>query len=187
MDDHNGLRAAARRVFNGVGVKRLIRGINRSRNHQRCRVHWMRNALAHAPAKQRAAVAAMLKTVFAQQTRADAEMQWETVAEALRETQYRPGTVMDASRDDVLACMSFPREHRAQIASTNPLERVNREIKRRADVIGIFPDREAVIRLPDAPMPETSDEWTLARRCMSLETPARVTDNPNVRLPAVAT
>src|SRR6056297_62742 len=172
-DDHKGLRAAARRVF--------------SATHQRCRVHWMRNALAHAPAKQRTAVAAMLKTIFAQESKADAEAQWDTVADALREKQDKLGTFMDASRDDVLAYMDFPREHWTQIASTNPLERVNREIKRRTDVVGIFPNDEAIIRLVGAIMLETNDEWTVARRYMSLETLARVNDNPNVRLPAVAT
>ena len=171
-DDHKGLRAAARRVFNAT--------------HQRCRVHWMRNALAHAPAKSRTAMAAMLKTIFAQETKAEAEKQWDIVADALREKQPKLGALMDASRDDVLAYMSFPREHWAQIASTNPLERVNREVKRRADVIGIFPNDDAVIRLVGALMLETNDEWTVARRYMSLETLARVTDNPNVRLPAVA-
>ena len=171
-DDHKGLRAAARRVFNAT--------------HQRCRVHWMRNALAHAPAKSRTAMAAMLKTIFAQETKAEAEKQWDIVADALREKQPKLGALMDASRDDVLAYMSFPREHWAQIASTNPLERVNREVKRRADVIGIFPNDDAVIRLVGALMLEANDEWTVARRYMSLETLARVTDNPNVRLPAVA-
>ena len=171
-DDHKGLRAAARRVFNAT--------------HQRCRVHWMRNALAHAPAKQRTAVAAMLKTIFAQESKADAEAQWNTVADALREKQDKLGIFMDASRDDVLAYMDFPREHWPQIASTNPLERVNREIKRRTDVIGIFPNDDAVIRLVGAIMLETNDEWTVARRYMSLETLARVNDNPRVRLPAVA-
>ena len=171
-DDHKGLRAAARRVFNAT--------------HQRCRVHWMRNALAHAPTKSRAAVAAMLKTIFAQQTKADAAGQWDVVADALREKQPRLGALMDASRDDVLAYMDFPREHWAQIASTNPLERVNREIKRRADVVGIFPNDEAIIRLVGALMLETNDEWTVARRYMSLETLARVSDTANIRLPAVA-
>ena len=171
-DDHKGLRAAARRVFNAT--------------HQRCRVHWMRNALAHAPAKQRTAVAAMLKTIFAQESKADAEAQWDTVADALREKQDKLGIFMDASRDDVLAYMDFPREHWPQIASTNPLERVNREIKRRTDVIGIFPNDDAVIRLVGAIMLETNDEWTVARRYMSLETLAHVNDNPRVRLPAVA-
>lgn len=82
--------------------------------------------------------------------------------------------------------MSFPREHWTQIANTNPLERVNREIKRRADVIGIFPNDEAIIRLVGALMLETNDEWAVARRYLSLETLARITDNTNVRLPAVA-
>jgi putative transposase len=172
-DDHKGLRAATRRVFNAT--------------HRRCRIHWMRNALAHAPARQRTAVAAMLKTIFAQETKAEAEAQWEIVADALREKQPRLGALMDASRDDVLAYMSFPREHWARIASTNPLERVNREVKRRSDVIGIFPNDEAIIRLVGALMLETNDEWAVARRYMSLETLARVTGNPTVRLPAVAT
>jgi len=172
-DDHKGLRAAARRVFDAT--------------HQRCRVHWMRNALAHAPTKQRTAVAAMLKTIFAQENKADAETQWEVVADALREKQARLGALMDASRDDVLAYMDFPREHWAQIASTNPLERVNREIKRRSDVIGIFPNGEAIVRLVGALMLETNDEWTVARRYMSLESLARVTDTTTVRLSAVAT
>ncbi len=161
-DDHKGLRAAARRVFNAT--------------HQRCRIHWMRTA-----------VAAMLKTIFAQETRAEAEAQWEIVADALREKQPKLGALMDASRDDVLAYKSFPREHWTQIASTNPMERVNRQVKRRADVIGIFPNDEAIIRLVGALMLETNDEWAVARRYMSLETLGRVTENPTVRLPAVAT
>ena len=172
-DDHKGLRAAARQVFNAT--------------HQRCRIHWMRNALAHAPAKQRTAVAAMLKTVFAQETKVEAEAQWAAVADALREKQPKLGALMDNSRDDVLACMTFPREHWTQFASTNALERVNCEVKRRADVIGIFPNDEAIVRLVSALMVETNDEWAVARRYMSLETLARVTDNPTVRLPAVAT
>ena len=171
-DDHKGLRAAARRVFNAT--------------HQRCRIHWMRNALAHAPAKQRTAIAAILKTIFAQETKVEAEAQWAIVADALREKQPKLGTLMDASRDDVLAYMSFPREHWPQIASTNPLERVNREVKRRADVIGIFPNDEAIIRLVGALMLETNDEWAVARRYMSLETMARITENANIKLPAVA-
>lgn len=93
---------------------------------------------------------------------------------------------MDASREDVLAYMDFPREHWPQIASTNPLERVNRKIKRRADVVGIFPNDDAILRLVGALMLETNDEWTVARRYMSLETLARLTNTPTVRLPAVA-
>ena len=111
-DDHKGLRAAARRS----STPRL----------QRCRVHWMRNALAHVPAKQRPAVVAMLKTIFAQETKAEAMAQWNVVADALREKQPKLGALMDASREDVLAYMDFPKEHWPQIASTNPLERAQR-------------------------------------------------------------
>lgn len=118
--------------------------------------------------------------------KAEAQAQWDTVADALREKQDKLGTFMDTSRDDVLAYMDFPREHWTQIASTNPMERVNREIKRRTDVVGIFPNDDAIIRLVGAIMLETNDEWTVARRYRSLETLARVNDNPNVRLPAVA-
>jgi transposase-like protein len=171
-DDHKGLRAAARRVFNAT--------------HQRCRVHWLRNALAHAPAKSRTAVAAMLKTIFAQDTKAEAEAQWDAVADALREKTPKLGALMDASRDDVLAYMDFPKEHWAQISSTNPLERVNKEIKRRSDVIGIFPNDDAIIRLVGALMLEQNDEWAVARRYMALESLARIVDNAPVRLPAVA-
>ena len=171
-DDHKGLRAAARRVFGAT--------------LQRCRVHWMRTALAYAPAKQRAAVAAMLKTIFAQETKAEAAAQWDVVADALREKQPRLSAMMDASREDVLAYMDLPREHWPQICSTNPLERLNKEIKRRSDVVGIFPNDEAVVRLVGALMLETNDEWAVARRYMSLETLARVTHTDAVRLPAVA-
>jgi transposase-like protein len=171
-DDHKGLRAAARRVFDAT--------------QQRCRVHWVRNALAHVPPKSRAAVAAMLKTIFAQETKADAEAQWDAVADALREKNDRLGSLMDASREDVLAYMDFPREHWPQIASTNPLERVNKEIKRRSDVVGIFPNDAAIIRLVGALMIETNDEWAVARRYMGLESLARINDADHIRLPAVA-
>ena len=149
-DGHNSLRVAARRGFNA--------------SHQRCRVHWMRNAPAHVPTKQRSALAAMLKTIFAQDTKEESEAPWAVVTKALREKQPTLGVLMDASRDDVLAYMCFPREHWTQIASTNPLERVNREIKRRADVIGIFPNDDAVVRIVGAPMLKTNDEWAIARR-----------------------
>ena len=146
----------------------------------------MRNALAHAPAKQRGAVAAMLKTIFAQESKAEAVAQWDVVADALREKQPKLAALMDGSREDVLAYMDFPREHWPQIASTNPLERVNKEIKRRSDVVGIFPNDDAIIRLVGALMLETNDEWTVARRYMGLESLARITDTPNHRLPTVA-
>ncbi len=171
-DDHKGLRAAARRVFN-AGL-------------QRCRVHWARNLLSHATPKQRAAVAAMIRTIFAQDSKAEAIAQWDKVADTLRTKHDRLGAFMDASREDVLTYMDYPKEHWAQIASTNPLERLNKEIKRRADVVGIFPNDEAIIRLVGALMLEQSDEWAVSRRYFSLESLARLADTDPLKLPAVA-
>jgi len=171
-DDHKGLRAAAGKVF--------------AASQQRCRVHWMRNALAHAAPKQRPAVIAMIKTIFAQETAEAAHQQWQQVADALREKFPKLADMMDGSREDVLAYMTFPKDHWAQIASTNPLERVNKEIKRRADVIGIFPNDAAVVRLVGALMLEQNDEWAVSRRYMTLETIGSVSHNPIVSLPALA-
>ena len=171
-DDHKGLRAAAAKVF--------------SATHQRCRVHWLRNALAHVPPKQRPAAVAMLKTIFAQDTAEAAHAQWRQVADALRERFPKLAELMDGAREDVLAYMTFPREHWPQIASTNPLERLNGEIKRRADVVGIFPNDRSVIRLVGALMLEQSDEWAVSRRYMSLESLAVLSDDPVLRLSAVA-
>jgi putative transposase len=170
-DDHKGLRAAASRVFHA--------------SHQRCRVHWMRNAMAHLAPKQRPAVVAMLKTIFAQDTAEAAREQWASVADALRERCPKLVELMDRSREEVLIYMSFPREHWGQIASTNPLERLNGEIKRRADVVGIFPNDRAVIRLVGALMLEQNDEWAVSRRYMSLESLSALSDDPVRRLSAV--
>ena len=171
-DDHKGLRAAASKVFHAT--------------LQRCRVHWMRNALAHAGPKQRPAVVALLKTIFAQESPEAAREQWNQVADALREKYPKLAAMMDASRDDVLAYMDFPREHWAQIASTNPIERLNGEIKRRSDVVGIFPNEKAVVRLVGALMLEQNDEWAVCRRYMTLEGLKPVSDDPLIKLPAVA-
>lgn len=112
--------------------------------------------------------------------------QWRQVADALRERFPRLAELMDGARDDVLAYMTFPREHWPQIASTNPLERLNGEIKRRADVVGIFPNDRSVIRLVGALMLEQSDEWAVTRRYMSLESLGTLSDDPIRRLSAVA-
>ena len=93
---------------------------------------------------------------------------------------------MDGAREDVLAYMTFPREHESRIASTNPLERLTGEIKRRTDVVGIFPNDRAVVRLVGALMLEQNDEWAVSRRYMSLESLAALGDDPVLRLPAVA-
>ncbi len=171
-DDHKGLQAPAAKVFHA--------------SHQRCRVHWMRNALTRVPPKQRSAVVALLRTIFAQDTAEAAHAQWKQVADTLRERFSKLAELMDGSREDVLVYMAFPREHWAQIASTNPLERLNREIKRRSDVVGIFPNNPAVIRLVGALMLEQNDEWAVSRRYMSLESLCALSDDPILRLPAVA-
>lgn len=171
-DDHKGLRAAASKVFHAT--------------LQRCRIHWMRNALAHVSTKQRPAVTAMIKTIFAQETSQEAHKQWQTIADALRDRAPKLAEMMDAAREDVLAYTAFPKDHWPQISSTNPLERLNGEIKRRSDVVGIFPNDAAVIRLVGALMLEQQDEWAVSRRYMSLESLAPVSDNPLIKLPGVA-
>ena len=171
-DDHKGLRAAAARVFNAT--------------QQRCRVHWQRNLLAHAKPKQRPAVAAMLKTIFAQESKAESFEQWNKVADTLREKDAKLGELMDAAREDVLAYMDFPKEHWTKISSTNPLERLNKEIKRRTDVVGIFPNDAALVRLVGALMLEQTDEWAVGRRYLSLESLAHLGDTEPRQLAAVA-
>jgi len=170
-DDHKGLRAAASKVLHAT--------------QQRCRVHWIRNVLARVPKSQRGAVAALIKTVFAQDTAEAARVQWRQVADTLRERSPALAELMDTSEEDVLAYMDFPKEHWPQIASTNPLERLNKEIKRRTNVVGIFPNDAAITRLVGALLLEQSDEWAVARRYMSLESLARICDTTILSLPGV--
>ena len=151
-DDHKGLRAAATKVLNT--------------GQQRCRVHWMRNLLGRVGKTHRAAVAALVKTVFAQEAQEDARTQWRNVADNLRERFVSVAELMDSSEEDVLAYMAFPREHWTQIHPANPLERLNKEIKRRTNVVGIFPNDAAIIRLVGALLLEQNDEWALTRRYM---------------------
>jgi putative transposase len=171
-DAHEGLKKAVAKVLGATW--------------QRCRVHFMRNVLAHAPKGQRQMVAALIRTVFAQETEKDAHRQWRVVADQLRARFPKLAALMDEAEDDVLAHMAFPKEHRAQLHSTNPLERVNGEVKRRANVVGIFPNEGAIVRLVGALLLEQNDEWAIQRRYMSLETLAGMSDNRRVRLPAIA-
>ena len=170
-DAHEGLKAAVRKVI--------------SATWQRCRVHFMRNVLVHAPSGQRRMVSALIATIFAQEMEPAAREQWRTVTDQLRERFPKIARVMDDAEDDVLAHMSFPKEHRSKIYSTNPLERLNGEIKRRTDVVGIFPNEAAIYRLAGALLLEQNDEWALQRRYMTLETLAEVGDNPTISLSAV--
>ena len=172
-DAHEGLKAAIAKVLNATW--------------QRCRVHFMRNVLAHAGKQGRRVVAAFIGTAFAQDDAAAAKTQWRLVADQLRQRVPKLAAMMDDAEPDVLAHMSFPREHRTKLHSTNPIERLNGEIKRRTDVVGIFPNEAAITRLVGAILLEQNDEWAVQRaRYMTLETIATLSDDPIVMLPAVA-
>jgi putative transposase len=170
-DAHLGLKAAAAKVLKATW--------------QRCRVHFMRNALAHANKTQRRMVSATIATVFAQDSAETAHAQWRSVADQLRAKLPKLGALMDGAEDEVLSYMNFPKAHWLQIHSTNPLERLNAEIKRRTNVVGIFPNDAAVTRLVGAMLLEQNDEWSLNRRYMQLEGLQTLTDTAPTRLPAV--
>jgi putative transposase len=170
-DAHEGLKAAASKVF--------------KTSWQRCRVHFIRNALAHVGKGQRQAVLAIINTIFVQESAEAASAQWRTVADQLRPKFPKLAAMMDDAEQEVLTFMSFPKAHRTQIHSTNPLERLNAEVKRRTNVIGIFPNDKAIIRLVGAMMLEQNDEWSLQRRYMQLEGLLSLSDNQPARLSAV--
>ena len=171
-DAHEGLKAAVTKVLRATW--------------QRCRVHFARNALAHAGKTQRRIVSAWIGTAYAQEDAAAAHTQWRTVADQLRPKVPKLAALMDAAEEDVLAYMHFPPAHRTKLHSTNPIERLNGEIKRRTDVVGIFPNEAAVVRLVGAILLEQSDEWATQRaRYMTLETIGAVSDTAPVCLSAV--
>jgi len=172
-DAHDGLKAAVARVLNA--------------SWQRCRVHFMRSVLARAGKQGRRVVSAFIGTAFAQNDAALARAQWRQVADQLRPRVPKLAALMDQAEADVLAYMSFPLAHRPKLHSTNPIERLNGEIKRRTDVVGIFPNEDAITRLVGAILLEQNDEWAVQRaRYMTLETIAPLSDDPIVSLPAVA-
>ncbi len=190
------LRQLARRGLRGVklvisdaheGIKAAISKVLHA-TWQRCRVHFMRNVLAYAGRQGRRVVAAFIGTAFVQEDADAASKQWRQVADQLRPKVPKLAAFMDEAEADVLAFMSFPKDHRPKIHSINPIERLNGEIKRRTDVVGIFPNEEAITRLIGALLLEQNDEWTVQRgRYMSLETIAPLSDDSIVKLPAVAT
>jgi transposase-like protein len=172
-DAHEGIKAAVTRVFRATW--------------QRCRVHFMRNALAHAGKSGRRVVSAFIATAFAQDHADAAKAQWRQVADQVRTKLPKLAALLDEAEEDVLAYMSFPKEHRAKIHSTNPLERVNGEIKRRTEVVGIFPNEAAITRLVGAILLEQNDEWSVQRaRYMTLETIAPMRDDLTLMLPTAA-
>jgi len=171
-DAHEGLKAAVAKVLRATW--------------QRCRVHFARNALAHAGKSQRRLVSAWIGTAYAEPDAEGARRQWRTVADQLRPKVPKLATLMDAAEEDVLAYMTFPAAHRAKLHSTNPIERLNGEIKRRTNTVGIFPTEAAVVRLVGALLLEQSDEWATQRaRYMTLEGISAVSDTGPARLSAV--
>ena len=172
-DAHEGIKAAVSKVFCATW--------------QRCRVHFMRNALAHAGKSQRRVVSAFVDTAFAQNDAAAGNAQWRQVADQLRPRVPKLAKLMDDAQQDVLAYMGFNKAHWTKLHSTNPIERVNGEIKRRTDVVGIFPNEAAIVRLVGAILLEQNDEWAVQRsRYMSMESVAALSDDALVELPAVA-
>jgi transposase-like protein len=175
-DAHEGLRLALTRVLGATW--------------QRCRVHWMRNALAHVPKGQHTMVAAAIRQAFLQPDAAAAHQTWRHVADQLRARWPKLAALMDDSEHDVLAYLAFPSQHRTKLHSTNPLERLNREVKRRADVVGIFPNEASITRLIGAVLLEQNDEWLLQCRYMQAEGMAELTppliDADPAKLPPMA-
>ena len=154
---------------------------------QRCRAHFTRNVLAHAGKSGRRVVSAFIATAFAQDTAETASTPWRTVADQIRPKVPKLAVIMDEAEPDVLAYMTFPKEHRAKLHSTNPIERLNGEIKRRTDVVGIFPNDAAITLLVGALLLEQNDEWAVQRaRYMTLETMAPLSDDALISLPVVA-
>jgi putative transposase len=160
-DAHQGLKGAVAAVLHGAGW-------------QRCRVHFVRNAVALVPRRAQQMVAATIRTVFVQPDAESAHEQWRRVADGFRARFPQLAALLDDAEADVLAYLPFPAEHWRQLWSNNPLERLNREVKRRTDVVGIFPDAAAVVRLVGAVLAEQHDEWQVARRYLSAESLAKV-------------
>lgn len=162
-DSHEGLKAALNQVLAGT-------------TWQRCRVHFMRNVLAHIPHGDKSMIAAALRTFFAQPNRQAAGQQLQEVVRAMLPRWPRAAQLVAEAEEDILAYMAFPPEHWTRIYSTNPLERLNKEVKRRTNVVGVFPDEAAVVRLVGAVLLEQADEWEVDRRYFSQESMRRLTE-----------
>jgi putative transposase len=160
-DAHEGgLKAAIRRAFGATW--------------QRCRGRWMRSALAHGPKGQQTMVAAALRQAFLQPEAEGAHRLWRQLADQFRPRWPKLAALMDEGEHDVLAYLGFPAQHRAKLHSTNSLERLNKEVKRRADVVGIFPSEQSILRPIGAVLLEANDEWQLQPRYMQVEAMAEL-------------
>lgn len=150
-DDHKGLVKALTRTLEGA-------------SWQRCYVHFLRNVNARVPKARAGMVIELMRTIFAQPDEASARTQLRFVADKLQTQEPDVAAMLLEAEPDLLAHYAFPAAHRKQLRSTNPLERLNKEIKRRGDVVGIFPNRAAIIRLIGAVLSEQNDEWQVGRR-----------------------
>lgn len=150
-DDHKGLVAALTRTLEGA-------------SWQRCYVHFLRNVNAKVPKARAGMVIELMRTIFAQNDEATARAQLRFVADKLSPQEPEVSRMLLEAEPDLLAHYAFPAAHRKQLRSTNPLERLNKEIKRRGDVVGIFPNRAAIVRLIGAVLAEQHDEWQVGRR-----------------------
>ncbi len=159
-DAHEGLKAAISQVL--------------SATWQRCRVHFLRSLLCHVPKGQQTVVSAAVRQVFVQPDRKAAGGVWRHVADQLRARFPKVAALLDAAEHDVLAYMDYPEAHRTKLHSTNPIERLNKEVKRRTDVVGIFPNESSVRRLVGAILLEQNDDWQLQHRYLTLETMAGI-------------
>ena len=155
-DDHQGLKQAVAAVLTGA-------------SWQRCRTHFARNLLSRVPRSAQPLVATLVRSIFAQPSAAEVWAQHGRVVEQLQDRFAAAADLLLAAAEDILAFAAFPSEHWRQIWSNNPLERLHREIRRRTDVVGIFPNRGAVIRLVGAVLAEQHDDWLVTRRYMAME------------------
>jgi len=154
-DAHQGLKEALSTVFTGA-------------SWQRCRTHFMTNLLSRVPKRAQPAVATMVRTIYQQLSAVEVHAQHERVAAQISERFPSAAELLEEAREEILAFTSFPRSHWKQIWSNNPLERLNREIRRRTDVVGIFPNRPAITRLVGAVLAEQHDEWAVSRRYLNM-------------------
>jgi putative transposase len=183
------LRDLAARGLDGVklvisdahaGLKAAIGVVLQGASWQRCRVHFMRDALGLVPKSAQQMVAATIRTVFAQPDAGAAREQWRRVADMFRARFGRLAELLDTAEADVLAYLAFPAGHWRQVWSNNPLERLNKEVKRRTDVVGIFPNTAAVTRLVGCILAEQHDEWQAARRYFSVGSIAKLNPDEEV-------
>ncbi len=147
-----------------TGLKKAISIVFQAASWQRCRVHFMRNVLSAVPKGSQDMVASIIRTIFAQPDAEHVSTQFDEVARMLQRSHPKVAVMLDDARHDLLAFTGFPQRHWRQIWSTNPLERVNKEIKRRTDVVGVFPNPAALLRLAGAVLIEQHDEWEAGDR-----------------------